>query len=416
MASPANPATTTITVFTRHAPDCPKKDDRYWKRCNCRKSLYIYENGVDRIISARTRSWAQAEQCAKSELAARDPVERELQRIKDQEEEKRIAALSKVITVGDALARWASGLKGRTAATSKVHATFGRKVQAWATRTRIEYLNQITPDLLDEWRGQWAPGAAEKYDRMGDTTQSHFQSRLKGFLEWATQIHLIEANPSAALDHISTSEERTHPLTPLQFEQLIAAVEPFTATRTGMVRKFAGELRAIFLVQRWTGLRIGDVLQLPRSGLVGNRLSLKTQKTGAEVDRPLPEVVVRALAALSPNRPEFRPEYFFWLEGMKKTSLLTKWGQFITAINPCLKFIDEQGKPLKFRSHQLRDTFAIELLLAGWTLEDVSRLLTHDSIKTTETYYGRWNRARLTRLEDRLVQELTRMGAGFTGR
>jgi integrase/recombinase XerD len=415
MESTVKPATTTITVFTRHSPDCPFKDKREYKKCNCRKALYIYEGGRDKTISAKTRSWVQAEQFAKSELAYRDPAQRRLREIEAKEEEKRAAALSKNITVADALARWVSGLKGRKLATNKVHATFVKKVQAWAERTGVTHLNEITPDMLDEWRGQWAPDAAEKYDRMGDTTQSHFQTRLKGFLEWATQIRLIEANPGAALDHISASKERTHPLTPLQFEQLIAAVEPFCSSRTNMVRKFASELKAIFLVQRWTGLRIGDVLLLPRSGIAGNRLSLKTQKTGAEVNRPLPEIVVQALAALSRSRPEFRPQYFFWLDGMKKTTLPTKWGQFIAVLNPCLKFVDEQGQPLKFHSHMLRDTFAVELLLAGWALEDVSRLLTHDSIKTTETYYGRWNRARLTRLEDRLVQELTRMGAGFSG-
>ena len=62
--------------------------------------------------------------------------------------------------------------------------------------------------MLDEWRVQRAPDAPEKHDRMGDTTQSHFQTRLKCFLEWATHIRLIEANPEAALDHISASKER----------------------------------------------------------------------------------------------------------------------------------------------------------------------------------------------------------------
>ena len=415
MESTVQPATTTITVFTRHSPECPFKGKREYKKCNCRKALYIYEDGRDKTISAKTRSWSKAEQFAKSELAARDPVQRELQRIKAQEEKKRVAALSKNITVADALFRWVSGLKGRKAATSKVHATFVRKVQAWATRTGITYLNEVTPDMLDEWRGKWAPDAVEKYDRMGDTTQSHFQSRLKGFLEWATAIRLIEANPSAALDHISASKERTHPLTRPQFEQLLAAIDPFCNSRTDMIRRFGNELRAVFLVQRWTGLRIGDVVLLPRTGMVGNRLTLRTQKTNALVDRPLPVVVVNALAALSPSRPDFSTEHFFWLEGMKKTSLPTKWTQIIMALNTCLKFIDEEGQPLRFHSHMLRDTFAVELLLAGWALEDVSRLLTHDSVATTETYYARWNRARLTRLEDRLVQELTQMGAGFSG-
>jgi hypothetical protein len=36
--------------------------------------------------------------------------------------------------------------------------------------------------------------------------------------------------------------------------------------------------RALFLVQRWTGLRIGDALQIRRFALIGNRLKLTMQK------------------------------------------------------------------------------------------------------------------------------------------
>ena len=36
--------------------------------------------------------------------------------------------------------------------------------------------------------------------------------------------------------------------------------------------------------------------------------------------------------------------------------------------------------------HQLRDTFAVALLEKGVPLEDVSRALGHESIKTTEKY------------------------------
>jgi hypothetical protein len=35
--------TMTIAVFTRHSVDCPKRNDPQWRRCNCRRSLYIYE-------------------------------------------------------------------------------------------------------------------------------------------------------------------------------------------------------------------------------------------------------------------------------------------------------------------------------------------------------------------------------------
>jgi len=45
-------------------------------------------------------------------------------------------------------------------------------------------------------------------------------------------------------------------------------------------------------------------------------------------------------------------------------------------------------------SHRFRDTFAVELLLAGVPIERVSILLDHSSVKITEKHYNPWNRAR----------------------
>jgi len=64
----------------------------------------------------------------------------------------------------------------------------------------------------------------------------------------------------------------------------------------------------------------------------------------------------------------------------------------------------------------LRDTFAVELLLAGVPLEKVSKLLTHESIKMTEQYYSPWIRRREDQLQDELGEALTSMGAKFQHR
>ena len=52
--------------------------------------------------------------------------------------------------------------------------------------------------------------------------------------------------------------------------------------------------------------------------------------------------------------------------------------------------------------HRFRDTFAVELLLAGVPLERVSVLLGHRSIKVTERHYTPWVRARQEQLESDL--------------
>src|ERR1035437_5383678 len=58
------PATFTVSVFTRHSPKCPHRDDPLHRTCKCRKSLYLYENGKDSYKSAKTRSWKEAEKQA----------------------------------------------------------------------------------------------------------------------------------------------------------------------------------------------------------------------------------------------------------------------------------------------------------------------------------------------------------------
>ncbi len=44
--------TTTISVYTRHSSGCSKEKGPNWRRCNCMKAIYIYENGHARRISA----------------------------------------------------------------------------------------------------------------------------------------------------------------------------------------------------------------------------------------------------------------------------------------------------------------------------------------------------------------------------
>ena len=50
-------------------------------------------------------------------------------------------------------------------------------------------------------------------------------------------------------------------------------------------------------------------------------------------------------------------------------------------------------------AHRFRDTFAVELLLAGVPLERVSILLGHQSVRITEKHYSPWVAARQEQLE-----------------
>jgi integrase/recombinase XerD len=51
-------------------------------------------------------------------------------------------------------------------------------------------------------------------------------------------------------------------------------------------------------------------------------------------------------------------------------------------------------------SHRLRDTFSVDLLQMGVSLETVSQLLGHTSIKTTQKHYSPWVKSRQDKLEE----------------
>jgi integrase len=62
------------------------------------------------------------------------------------------------------------------------------------------------------------------------------------------------------------------------------------------------------------------------------------------------------------------------------------------------KLLDAAG--LSHRtSHNFRHHFAVEHLLNGTPIEDVSRLLGHNSIRITIQFYGAWVKQRQERLE-----------------
>ena len=144
---------------------------------------------------------------------------------------------------------------------------------------------------------------------------------------------MISSNPAATLGYLKPSNKRTRVLTQPQFEELLAAVEPFTRSQVGELSGFANELKALFLFKRRTGLRIQDCLTFPRSDLNGNRLGLTTKKTGEEAVRILPDLDVSALSSLSPERSLFRPTHFFWSLGCVQENLTVTWGRYIR--KPC---------------------------------------------------------------------------------
>jgi len=184
------------------------------------------------------------------------------------------------------------------------------------------------------------------------------------------------------------------PLSPAEYTKLLATVP----------KEFSGDkvqrVRALIQLMRHSGLAIRDAVTLERGELVHDtkkkiyRVTKARQKTGTPVSVPLPpEIAAELLAVLNGN-----PRYVFWNGNGLETSVVTNWQHDLRTL-----FRAAFGKDTHFTPHCLRDTAAVEWLSAGIPLEEVSKLLGHTSVKTTEKSYAPWVTDRQDRLDALVV-------------
>ena len=147
-------------------------------------------------------------------------------------------------------------------------------------------------------------------------------------------------------------------------------------------------MKAFVLTMRHSGLRIGDTIALKRDRVKGNKLFLYTQKTGTPVYVPLPPAAVAALDKLN---------------GGQRAVLHQREGEAQTARANWSRYLDtvfELAKVKDAHSHRFRDTFAVSLLENGVSIENVSVLLGHSSVRITEGHYKPWVKTLQKKLED----------------
>ena len=97
---------------------------------------------------------------------------------------------------------------------------------------------------------------------------------------------------------------------------------------------------------------------------------------------------MRALAEI----PRVIPNHWFWSGTGKVESCSKHW-------QARLKRMFELAGIPDGHAHRFRDTFAVELLLSGTTIEEVAALLGHYDTKITQKHYSPWAKARQDRLE-----------------
>ena len=260
--------------------------------------------------------------------------------------------------------------------TVKGYETVFRSLSHWADRNGLAILEDLDDRAIRAWIKSWTCQPSTTRQRL---------AQMKRFFRFAVERGWAPRSPLATLRPPRSDSPPTMPLTVREMRALLAASEQ------------QPKERGLILLMRYSGLAIGDAVTLSREAVVGTELTLRRAKSGELVMVDLPHLVVRAILPLRGANPDF-----FWWSGRGKRVTSAKYWR------SRLGGVASRAGVAGFHPHRLRDTFAVALLTAGVSIEDVSSLLGHSSIQTTERHYAPWDRRRRDRLT-RVVRAANRL-------
>lgn len=228
-------------------------------------------------------------------------------------------------------------------------------------------------------------------------TKQKNQERLVAFLRWCMARGWLTSNPAEALSSVKVRQTPTLPFSQDEMSAIIDACSRYP-TQNAYGYDNRARMLAFVLTLRYSGLRIRDVVTLMWDRVKGGKIFVYTQKTGQPVYVPLPPMCAAALNTIRGDGP-----YVFWTGRGLAKSAVADWQR-------SLRRLFELANVKGGHAHRFRDTFAVELLLAGVDMSDVSILLGHSSIKITEKHYSPWVASRQRRIES-IVSSIWQTGS-----
>ena len=391
----------TVNVVVRHSADCKdaaKGPD--WRRCRCPKSLRIYEDGRERRISAKTRSWEQADKFAQEYLDSFDADKQELKRLRATKERQQVK-------IEEALALYLADMAARlgdNGTVSMARSLFGHVdpetkavlknghlfnwLDSLPPTQRPTYISDFTPTLLTSWRASW---------KFGDFTGAQRWGMVRSFFNFCEAQGWIQDSPARKLRRIHVEKgSRTAIFSDEQYEKILDAVEQYDPPNVPAPTRHAWKQRLITFVEllRWSGMSLIDAVQY-RPELVDAEgvLRYRRQKTGELATVQLPLHVVALLRNVPLEFDSVGAGMPFRMKDYSAHSDTITWRKRLIklfALAGIKEVRTELGNVRKPHPHMLRDTFAVWNLRHDASLHEVAKMLGHSNTATTEKSYLPW--------------------------
>jgi integrase/recombinase XerD len=361
----------TLTLYRRHKKTCPnlgKARREAQKKCNCKF-------WVDGVLGGRE---------VRMSLGTRDSKKAN-EKVHLWESQERVVERGAAVTLVGAWASLIADLEARKLShqTIRKYKLLERQMKAYGEERGLKMLAQFDLDVLSKFRATW---------KDGPRTAGKKLERLRAFFRFAHDRQWVESNPATRIKLPKVSIRPTMPLTHEEMVKILTACDGWQITTPIEGKLNAHRLKTLVLLMRYTGMRVSDAVTLTTDRLDGKRLFLYTQKTGVPVYTVLPDSVLKALEAT----PRITDTRYFWSGQGKRETVICHWQMRLKKIFDLAGVSKGEGNAI---SHRFRDTFAVELLLAGVPIERVAILLGHQSMRVTERHYNPWVRSRQEQLE-----------------
>ena len=352
-----------LTIWRRHNPDKCELTKRSETKCRCVIwATGTLPNGRKVRESTKLRDWTRAMAVIRQwELEGEPP---------------KIEERTTIEVWKDAFLQDAKSQSGRNlgSETYRKYVLLFKQLEAFATHKGLRFVDQLDLPALTAFRSTWKDGALSSSKKL---------EQLRNVLRFALRRKWIKENAAEELDSPKIKPSPTLPFSDEEYDKILKAA---TEVRT----------KAFIQTMRHSGLRISDTTTLAVTSLSGNKIRLYQAKTGEHVYVPVPELVSKALRSL----PRKNQQYFFWSGTSKIQAAASVWRKRIADVFKAAEIADGH-------THRFRDTFAVGLLEKGVSLETVSILLGHQSLKITQKHYSPWVKTRQEALDKEVSRALS---------
>jgi site-specific recombinase XerD len=267
-----------------------------------------------------------------------------------------------VITLDAGVKRFLADMRSRSLSEETVK-KFERLLESLKEKLSGVLVSDITPEDLAKFREGW---------KASPITAGKMLERLRSFFGFCIDRGWIEKNPAKVLKAPKVRSVKVKPYDKEELEKIAWAIDLYR-------EDFRERLRAFIAVLRWTGLRIRDVVQLRRSHVDKDFITLLTHKNQKPIKLLMHAEAKEVLERVGNG------EYFFWSGLGNPKSCVGGWQRSFRRLSKL--------SGVHIHAHRWRHTFATDLLSNGVPISEVAAIL-GNSPAIVEKHYSQWIQSR----------------------